>query len=199
MNVSSIYAIAVGGCFLALFLIQTRTTMIGWFESCSVLISRHLTLPALIHRHRIWGPWSRLSFLIYLVYIGVNITVILFHTDSIPQAGRRAGELALINLIFPLSATHIGYLADLLGITWRTCCKIHQASGWMSVALLAFHVIAECQSREFSFPLGAIRNIFTLIVNFLLAVMNSRLTMIGVSFLGHPCPHLPPLASSTVL
>jgi hypothetical protein len=90
-------------------------------------------------------------------------------------------------------------LADLLGITWHTCCKIHQATGWMSVALLSFHVVAECQSRGFSFPLGAIRNIFTLIVSFLRAVMNSGLTLIGVNFLGHTCPHLAPLASSTVL
>lgn len=40
------------------------------------------------------------------------------HTHFITQAGRRAGgELALISLTFPLSATHLGYLADLLGIT----------------------------------------------------------------------------------
>lgn len=156
---SSIYAIAVGGCFLALFLIQTRTTMISWIESCSILISRHLTLPALIHRHRIWGPWSRMNILIYSAYTLVNITLVFFHTHSVAQASRRAGELALINLIFPLSATHLGYLADLLGITWRTCCKIHQVTGWMSVALLCFHVVAECQSRGFSFPLGALRNI----------------------------------------
>jgi ABC-type glucose/galactose transport system permease subunit len=65
----------------------------------------------------------------------------------------------------------------------------------MSVALLSFHVVAECQSRGFSFPLGAIHNIFTLIVSFLLAVVNFGLTLIGISFLGHPRPHLPPLAS----
>jgi hypothetical protein len=69
----------------------------------------------------------------------------------------------------------------------------------MSVALLSFHVIAKCQSREFNFPLGETRNMFTLIVSFLLAAMNSGLTLIGVNFLGHTCPHLPPLASSTVL
>ncbi|KAJ5976642.1 hypothetical protein N7481_010349 [Penicillium waksmanii] len=171
MNVSSIYAIAAGGCFLALFLIQTRTTMIGWIESCSVLISRYLTLPALVHRHRIWGPWSRWNVLIYFNYTVVNIIVVFFHTHSVVQAGRRAGELALINLIFPLSATHLEYLADLLGITWHTCCKIHQATGWMSVALLSFHVVTECQSRGFSFPLGAIRNIFALIGSISLATL----------------------------
>ncbi|KAJ5987708.1 hypothetical protein N7481_002918 [Penicillium waksmanii] len=171
MNVSSIYAIAAGGCFLALFLIQTRTTMVGWIESCSVLISRHVTLPTLIHRHRVWGPWSRLNFLIYLIYIIVNIIIVFFYTHSVAQAGRRARELALINLTFPLSATHLGCLADLLGITWRTYCKIHQATGWMSVALLSFHVVAGCQSRGFSFPLRPTRNIFTLIGSISLAAL----------------------------
>lgn len=199
MNLSSIYAIAAGGCFLALFLIQTRTTMTTWAESISCLISRHLTLPALIHRHRIWGPWSRLNVLIYLAYIVVNTTVAFFHTHSIAQAGRRAGELALINLTFPLSATHLSCLADLLGITWRTCSKIHQATGWMAVALLSFHVVAECQSRGFDFPLGETRNLFTLIVRFLLAVTNSGLTLIGLNFFSRPCPNLPPPAPSTVL
>jgi hypothetical protein len=104
MNVLLIYAIVGGGCFLALFLIQTRTTMIGWIESCSVLISRHLTLPALVYRHRIWGLWSPLNVLIYSAYTVGNIIVVFFYTHPVAQAGRRAGELALINLIFPLSA-----------------------------------------------------------------------------------------------
>jgi hypothetical protein len=69
----------------------------------------------------------------------------------------------------------------------------------MSVALLCFHVVAECQSRGFSFPLGALRNMSTLVISFLLAVMYSGLTLIGVNFIGHTCPHLAPLASSTVL
>ncbi|KAJ5639911.1 cell surface metalloreductase [Penicillium longicatenatum] len=136
--------------------------MIGCIEPCSVMISRHLTLPLLIHRHRIWGPWSRLDILSYSAYIVANILVAFFHIHSIAQAHRRAGELAPTNLIYP-SATHLGYLADLLGIPWSTFCKIHQATGWMSVTLLTLHVVAECQSPGFSFPLGGTGNTFTLI------------------------------------
>jgi hypothetical protein len=84
---------------------------------------------------------------------------------------------------FPLSATHLGYLADLLGITWRTCSKIRQATGWMSVALLSFHVVAECQSRGFNFPVEEIGHSSALIVSFLLSVMTAGLTLNRAQFL----------------
>ncbi|KAA8652089.1 ferric reductase family protein [Aspergillus tanneri] len=86
-------------------------------------------------------------------------------------AGRRAGELALVNLVFPLSAIHLSYLADLLGITWRTCCKIHRATGWMAVALLLFHVVVVVQAQEFSFPLREMQNLFTMIATISLGVL----------------------------
>ncbi|KAF7712893.1 Cell surface metalloreductase [Penicillium ucsense] len=163
MEVLTIYAIAAGGIFLALFLIQARSVFIDWTESFSVLLFRHLTLPVLVHRHRIWGPWTRSSVLIHVIYITINITLVFFKTNSLIGAGRRAGELALINVIFPLSAFHLGYLADLVGITWRTGRKIHHVTGWMVVALLSFHVIAEVQSQSFSFLLSDMRNLFTMI------------------------------------
>ena len=56
MEVPAIYAIAAGGIFLALFLIQTRYILVNWTESFSVLLSRHLTLPVLVRRHRILRP-----------------------------------------------------------------------------------------------------------------------------------------------
>jgi hypothetical protein len=173
MEVAAIYAIAAGGLLLALFLIQTRSVLINWTESFTVLLSRHLTLPVLIHRHRIWGPWTRSGVLIHVIYISTNITLVFLKTNSFTGAGRRAGELALINLIFPLSAMHLGYLADLLGITWRTCRKIHHVTGWMVVALVSFHIIAEIQSQNFSFPLGDTRNLFTMIVRLPRGIMST--------------------------
>lgn len=164
MDALAIYAIAAGGIFLGLFLVQTRSVLINWTDFFSVLLSRHVTLPVLIHRHRFWGPWARASVLIHVLYVTLNITLVFFRTNSLTGAGRRAGELALINIIFPLSAIHLGYLADLLGITWRTCRKIHKATGWMAAALLSFHVVAEAQGQQFSFPLGEIRNLFATIV-----------------------------------
>ncbi|KAJ5365191.1 hypothetical protein N7517_008077 [Penicillium concentricum] len=121
MEVSAIYAIAAGGIFLALFLIQIRCVLVDWTGSFFVLLSRHLTLPVLVRRHRILGPWTRAGILVHVSYIAVNIALVFLRTESLVDSGRRAGELALINMIFPLSTAHLGFLAGLLGITWRTC------------------------------------------------------------------------------
>lgn len=116
MDVLDIYAIAAGGIFLAFFMIQTRSVLINWIESFSVLLSRHLTLPVLIYRYRIFGLWTRSGVLVHLIFVTINITLLFFRTDSLTRASRRAGELALINIIFPLAAIHLGYLANLLSI-----------------------------------------------------------------------------------
>ncbi|OJJ67709.1 hypothetical protein ASPBRDRAFT_34075 [Aspergillus brasiliensis CBS 101740] len=39
------------------------------------------------------------------------------------------------------SISRLSYLADLLGIRWDACRKIHRATGWMAVALLSFHIV----------------------------------------------------------
>lgn len=164
MNALAVYAIAAGGIFTGLFLIQTLSILTNWTNLFSVLASRHLILPFVVHRNRLCGPWSRASVLLHAIYVAVNVFLVLFRIKSFIDAGRRAGELALVNLIFPLSATHLSFLADLFGITWRTCRRIHRAAGWMTTALLAFHVVAAVQARQFSFPLDASQNLFTVIV-----------------------------------
>lgn len=171
MNLSAVYAIAAGGVFAGFFLTRTLSILINWTNLFSILVSRHLTLPFIIHRHRLWGPWSRASVLLHTLYVAVNVFLVLFGMDSFTGTGRRAGELALVNLIFPLSTTHLSYLADILGITRHTCLRIHRATSWMAVALLSFHVIIAVQTHQFSFPLSESKNLFTIIVCLLITII----------------------------
>lgn len=145
MNILAIYAIAAGGIFAGLFLTRIISILANWTNLFSVLVSRHLTIPYIVHRRRLWGPWSRASVILHVIYAAINVFLILFRITTLTSAGRRAGELALINLIIPLSATYLSFLADLLGIKWHTCCRIHRATGWMTVILLSFHIIAMVQ------------------------------------------------------
>ncbi|RAK94827.1 ferric reductase family protein [Aspergillus ibericus CBS 121593] len=163
MDISAIYAITAGGVFAALVFARIISILVKWTDLFSVLVSRHLTIPYFVHRHRLWGPWSRASVILHVTYAAMNIFLILFRITSLTSAGRRAGELALINLVFPLSATHLSYLADLLGIKWRTCCRIHRATGWMTIVLVSFHIIAMIQDQQFSFSLYESQDMFTLI------------------------------------
>ncbi|KAK9607398.1 hypothetical protein V6Z93_000945 [Aspergillus fumigatus] len=163
MDALAIYAIVAGGIFAGLFLARTLSTLAKWSTFFSVLLARHLTLPFIVHRHRLLGPWTRASVLLLLSYAAINAFLVVFRADSLTGAGRRAGELALVNLIFPLSAIHLSNVADLLGISWSTCRKIHRATGWMATALLAVHVVVAVQDHEFSFPLSEMQNLFTII------------------------------------
>lgn len=167
MDSLAIYAIAAGGIFVMLFLTRTVSTVTSWMDLFSIFVSRHLTLPFVIHRNRFCGPWTRAGVLIHLSYAAVNIFLIFFRIKSLTGAGRRAGELALVNLIFPLSTIHLNYLADLLGIRWSTYRKIHRATGWMAVALLLFHIIIAVKAQGFVFPLHEQQNLFTMLVWFI--------------------------------
>lgn len=164
MDVVAIYAIAAGGILVAFFFIQTLSSVTSWADFFRIFVSRHLTLPFVIRRHRLCGPWTRAGVLLHLTYMAVNLLLIFFKINSLAGAGRRAGELALVNLVFPLSAIHLSYLADLLGITWKSCLKIHRATGWMTASLLSFHMIVALQTQNFTFPLREVRNLFTLLV-----------------------------------
>lgn len=164
MDIVAIYAIAAGGIFVLFFFVQTLSSVTSWADFFRIFASRHLTLPFIVRRHRLCGPWTRAGVLLHLTYMAVNLLLLFFKINSLAGAGRRAGELALVNLVFPLSAIHLSYLADLLGITWKSCRKIHRATGWMAVSLLLFHIIVALQTQDFTFPLREVRNLFALLV-----------------------------------
>ncbi|KAL5333669.1 hypothetical protein BJX70DRAFT_392011 [Aspergillus crustosus] len=171
MNPITIYAIAAGGIFTVLFLIRILSILARGRNLFSLVVSRHLTLPFIIHRHRFLGPWTRAGAFLHLSYATINIFLVFFRTKSLTGAGRRAGELALVNLIFPLSTIHLSYLADLLSISWNSCRKIHRATGWMAVALLSFHIIMAVQVPGYEFPLHKQQNLFTMLAAISLGVL----------------------------
>ncbi|OJJ03116.1 hypothetical protein ASPVEDRAFT_62960 [Aspergillus versicolor CBS 583.65] len=158
-----IYAITAGSIFTVLLLIRTISLLAGYGYLFSLIMSQHLTLLFVIYRHWFLGPWTRAGVFLHLLYTIINIFLLFFRIKLLTSAGRRAGELALVNLIFPLSTIHLAYLADLLSIKWNTCRKIHQATGWMAIALLSFHIITAVQGQGFTFPLHEQQNLFTML------------------------------------
>ncbi|KAE8334172.1 hypothetical protein BDV24DRAFT_170476 [Aspergillus arachidicola] len=163
MDPLSIYAITAGGIFAVLFLVRTLSLLASSGHLFSLVVSQHLTLPFIIRRHRFLGPWTRADVFLHLSYAAINVFLVSFRITSLTGAGRRAGELALVNLVFPLSTIHLAYLADLLGIKWNSCRKIHRATGWMAVALLSFHIVTVVQGQGFTFPLREQQNLYAMI------------------------------------
>ncbi|KAL4926587.1 uncharacterized protein BDV17DRAFT_283182 [Aspergillus undulatus] len=133
MDVTAIYAITAGGIFTILFL--TRTLL--YLANCSNVL--------------------------HISYAAATIVLIFLKMRSRTGAGRQAEELALVKLSFLLSVIHLTYLADLVGITWRTCRRIHCTVGWMTVALISFHIVIEVQGKQFSLPPHLMENLFFLV------------------------------------
>lgn len=164
MDPLAIYAITAGGIFAVLFLVRAFSLLASCRHLFSLVVSQHLTLFFVIRRHRFLGPWTGADMLLHLSYAAINVFLVSFRITSLTGAGRRAGELALVNLVFPLSTIHLAYLADLLGIKWNSCRKIHRATSWMAVALLSFHIVTVVHGQGFTFPLREQQNLCAMIV-----------------------------------
>lgn len=164
MNFLAIYAIAAGGILGTLFLVRIGPSLMSLSSTASVMISKHLSFPYILSRHKLVGPWTRANVLLYMVYLAVNIFFVAYQGPSAVGFGRRAGTLSLINMGFLVLATHLSFLADILGVSLQTCQRIHRAVGYTTSGLLAFHIIVTLAIRQETFPLNDERNLFALIV-----------------------------------
>lgn len=167
MNAFNIYGVVAGGILVALCMARATSLLARWAKLTDSLITKHLTLPYIVRRHQLYGPWSRGSILLHLSYITVNIFLVFFGDSSLTGAGRRAGALALINLTFLLSAMHLSFLADCLGITLRNCKRIHLTVGWIAIALQTFHIMMAVLVSRVDFPVHEPENFAAILVRFL--------------------------------
>ena len=164
MDITQAYGIAAGGILLIFVLKNLRSHIEPLIDGVSLLISKHLIYRYVLHRHRLLGPWSRAHFVIHLIYITANIFCVSFRASNVTKAGIRAGVLSLINLISLFAGLHLGFLADLLGISVSTYRHAHRSAGLMSAVLLIFH-ITSVLSSSIPFTLNLPEHLFGLIVS----------------------------------
>lgn len=140
MDTPNVYGI-VGGSLVGILLIVRllpwlMTLRTGFFQA----VAKYLTYSYLVDRHRLLGPWTPAEVLVYLSYISTNLFCIFYLKVSGADVSRRAGLLSVINMTFLYSSPNLSILADCLGITVRTCRRMHHAAGWMTGALVSIHI-----------------------------------------------------------
>lgn len=165
MEITQIYGIAIGGVLVLLVLLNLRPHLEAFLEAVSLLVSKHLTYPRIVDRHRYFGPWSRADVVLPLFYTTANIFCVSFRAPSMLTAGLRAADLSLINMVLNFAGFHLCLLADILGVSLSTYKRIHRSSGIMSVSLLLFHILTIVWSRN-PFPLQVVENLWGLIVSY---------------------------------
>ena len=163
MDVTQIYVTAAGGLFFVFLLVNFLPRTVRFWRTISLLTSKHLTYPYLVHRHRFVGPWTRSGVLLQLIYIALNVFCLAFRVPTLSKAGLRAGNLSLANMIPLFAGAHLSFLADLLGFPLNTVRRVHRSAGLMAVALLLFHALVLVSDRT-SFSLKVPEHLYGLIV-----------------------------------
>lgn len=168
MEITTIYAIAAGGIVSVFIFIRCLYLLAPLQSTVSVFVSRHLTYPYCLGRHRFAGPWTRAGVLVHISYLAVNLVCLLLSAPSVSDIGGRAGVLSVVNMTFLFTGPHLSLLADILGVSLHTCRKIHGSMAWMSVLLLAIHVVIALLIGRVAFPLRDAANLIAAIVGHLL-------------------------------
>jgi hypothetical protein len=167
MDTIPVYSSAAGGLLCIFVLIRYLPNIATVIEYVSILISKYLTYPYVLHRHQIVGPWSITGIVVHLIYVTVNLFSLIFYSfevSTISEAGRRAGTLALVNMIPLFAGPHLTFLADQLGVPLKTVRHLHRSASLMTFVLCAFHVVVIAASRA-PLPLGVAQNLFAVIVS----------------------------------
>lgn len=171
MDLIYIYGIVVGGIFLSLMVLTGIPHIVHIIRYVSSGISRHMMYRYPLRRHRLAGPWSRAGILLQSMYIAANLTCTLTRVSGVgpristlSEAGLRAGELCIVNLIVVMVGSHLSLLADLLGVNLSTIRQVHRSSALMTVVLASFHTMVSISSRA-AFDLGQPENLFAVVVS----------------------------------
>mgnify|MGYP003624684285 FL=1 len=172
METTVVYAIVLGGILLFLFIINVLSVVPYSAFSIPPLVDRalrYLMYPYVVRRHRLLGPWTLADVLVQLIYFAGNSFCLGFRVSGFAKAGIRAGNLSLINMVPLFLGPHLGFLADILGISLSTFRLMHRSAGLMSCSLVLFHVLAVFVSHT-AFSVRGIANLSAIIVSSLVSV-----------------------------
>lgn len=125
VTVPQIHAIAAGDVFALLLIMKSISAVQHGFFALAILAAQHLTYPFLVRRRRLLGPWSPADVLLQVIYLTINTFCLIFRVSSVKEAGARAGALAMINMAPLFFGSHLGFLADILGISLSNFRRIH--------------------------------------------------------------------------
>lgn len=108
-------------------------------------------------------PWTLQEVVVFLVYLGGNVTCVIVKSPSLPASGLRAGRLALINMLVLYAGPHLSFLADVARLPLSAYKRIHICVSFNVLILALFHFFASLWQRN-PFPLSVPSNKFALVV-----------------------------------
>ncbi|PKX96275.1 NADPH oxidase family protein [Aspergillus novofumigatus IBT 16806] len=95
---------------------------------------------------------------LYAITAGGIFLLLVLHL-AYPKISRRAGTLSLLNMALLYPFMQLGLFADVLGLLFNTCCRVHGAAAWMTSALLTLHIVVAMLDQQ-KFSLHKQNNLF---------------------------------------
>jgi len=147
MDITQIYAVAAGGALAFLVIVKLWLSITRFLRLQTYgFVLKHVVYPYLLRRHRYIGPWTRGSVLLHVFYLTAVIFCNSYRVNSLTEASTRAGNMSLINTIPLYLGFHLGFIADVLGISLRVFSRLHGSIAFISAALGLFHAVVSMAS-----------------------------------------------------
>lgn len=86
------------------------------------------------------GSWTWWTILSQCILIGTNLLVVFFNFTDIQTAARRAGSVAVMDMVVFYLGPHLSYQADSLHLPLARMRSVHRAITWPFAIVTAFHV-----------------------------------------------------------
>lgn len=134
------------------------------YQRVSRASSKHLFYTHLVRRHRYLGPWTPAGVLAQVVYLSGNVLCLSFQAGSTVEVGKRAGRMALINMVPLFAGSHISSVADALGVSLVTARLLHRSVAAMVSVLVLVHLLFALAAAP-SFGVGVAQDVFAIVVS----------------------------------
>lgn len=148
-----------------------------------------LIYPTVIPRGRFLDRWNLNDVLLIVAYIGTNVVCVILPLSGIQQVVLRSGTLSIINLSFCFAGPYLGFLADILAVSVKSCRRLHATVGTLGVFLAVVHASSAAAANK-ALDLHERKDLFALVVGQLVFEHEEVLTDLAVHSM-HLCPGSP--------
>ncbi len=148
MDPITIYSVSAGALLLAALLSSCFFQSIKSHLLLFVKCQNFLCLPLIYTRLRFLSIAISTA-LLYVLYCGGNIACIVYQVSSWEEAGLRSATLAVVNLVFLLSAIPLDLLSNLFNISLRCNIFAHRLVSNVVYCQSAFHLAIALSRQRF--------------------------------------------------
>ena len=129
--------------FFGLLCLPLLSRAILWIHSrirapISMFVQRHFVLPRVFRRRRLINP-TRAEVICCIAYWGITCFFNLYSVTTMTSAARRAGLIAIFNLVPLIISNQLSLLAQVLDVPLHRCLHIHIQLGAMVAVQSLLH------------------------------------------------------------